>query len=100
MVVARGGVEPPTFRFSGRNCLSGEVVQGRIRDQEKGIRPLPSDDSGARFSESVSKLEPGHASSRRLAAGCSATSLCGRPKALSLVIRVHSVAAMGKQTGF
>jgi hypothetical protein len=30
-VVARGGVEPPTFRFSGRKCPSGEVVQGRFR---------------------------------------------------------------------
>jgi hypothetical protein len=58
-VVARGGVEPPTFRFSGRKSPSGGVDQGRIRAQERGIRPLPSGDSGTRVSKSVSKLEPG-----------------------------------------
>jgi hypothetical protein len=60
----QGRVEPPTFRFSGRKSSSGEVVQGRIRAQEKGIRPLPSGDSGARVSKSVSKLESGGASSQ------------------------------------
>ena len=39
--------------------LSGEVVQGRIRAQERGIRPLPSGDFGARVSKSVGKPEPG-----------------------------------------
>jgi hypothetical protein len=46
-------------RFSGRNCLSAEVVQGRIRAQAKGFRPLPFSDSGARVGKSVSKPQPG-----------------------------------------
>jgi hypothetical protein len=58
MVVAKG-VEPPTFRFSGRKSPSEEVAQGRFRAQERGCRPWPSRGSEARVSKSFSKLEPG-----------------------------------------
>ncbi len=64
MAGGQGGVEPPTSRSPGRNCLSGEVVLRRIPAQEKGFHRLQSGDSGARVSKTVSKLEPGGASSR------------------------------------
>jgi|BarGraIncu00222A_1022003.scaffolds.fasta_scaffold24844_2 hypothetical protein len=39
-VVARGGVEPPTFRFSGLKSRSGKGVLSRIRAQERGVQSL------------------------------------------------------------